>query len=39
MIILNKKLEPIAEPDVEAYVREKLIAMGFKDTDTIQVNL
>ena len=39
MIILDSKLEPIAEVDVFAWAREKLLLMGYKDSDIVQVNL
>jgi len=39
MIVLNSRLEQIVEPDAEAWVIAKLTAMGFKESDTIQVNL
>ncbi len=39
MIILDSRLEPIREQDVEQWVMDKLVAMGFKKGDTIQVNL
>ena len=38
MIILNKKCEPLDKLLVPE-VQEKLLSLGFKDTDTIQVNL
>lgn len=39
MIILNSKLERIEEQEVEEFVHTKLVAMGYKETDTVQVNL
>ncbi len=39
MIILDCRLEPIQEPDMEQWVKDKLVAMGFKEVDTVQVNL
>ena len=39
MLILNKRLDAIVEEDVFEWVLQKLLLMGYKDTDTIQVNL
>ncbi len=39
MKIMDKKLEEIKDVDVLVWAEAKLKAMGFTDTDTIQVNL
>jgi len=39
MIILDKRLVAITEEDVFVWAREKLLLMGYTDTDIVQVNL